>query len=229
MFYDLHIHSGLSPCADDDMSPQNIVRMAKLKGLDLISVCDHNSLRQQEVMAQVAKAHHLNYLYGIELQTKEEVHVLAYFKNAEDLPSMQQWITHNQMKVHNRPNFFGHQYVYDTDDHIVSEEEHALIFSLNVDLDETLSAIKRHHGKAVLAHIYGRKNGIITQLGFIPNGLKIDGIEVSDPNDLDQFHQEYPQLKDLPCFINSDAHNLMSISEATHSLSDSALAAFWGK
>ena len=227
MFYDLHIHSGLSPCADDDMSPQNIVRMAKLKGLDLISVCDHNSLKQQEVMVQVAKAHHLNYLVGIELQTKEEVHVLAYFKNPEDLPSMQSWITHNQMKVHNRPSFFGHQYLYDPQDQVIGEEDLALIFSLNVDLDETLSAIKRHHGKAVLAHIYGRKNGIITQLGFIPSGLKIDGVEVSDPNDLDRFQKEYPHLKDLPCFINSDAHCLTSISEAIHRLSDNAASAFW--
>ena len=91
MYYDLHIHSGLSPCADDDMSPQNIIQMAKLKGLDLISICDHNSLKQQAVMAEVAQAHHLNYLYGIELQTKEEVHILAYFKDPSELPGMQAW------------------------------------------------------------------------------------------------------------------------------------------
>lgn len=228
MFYDLHIHSGLSPCADDDMSPHNIVQMAKLKGLDLISVCDHNSLRQQAVMAQVAKAHHLHYLYGAELQTKEEVHVLAYFKDPTDLTGMEQWLHHVQMKVQNRSNFFGHQYVYDEKDRIVDEEKIALIFSLNATLTETLHAIHSHHGKAVLAHIYGRKNGIVTQLGFIPDDLPFDGIEVSSEADQARFISEYPQYRDRPCFINSDAHTLSAIAEAQQALSPQAHKQLWG-
>ena len=31
---DLHIHTALSPCGDMDMTPNNIVNMAQLKGLD---------------------------------------------------------------------------------------------------------------------------------------------------------------------------------------------------
>lgn len=228
MYYDLHIHSGLSPCADDDMSPQNIVRMAKLKGLQLISICDHNSLKQQAVLAEVAKAHHLHYLYGIELQTKEEVHVLAYFKDPADLEPMQEWLTHVQMKVQNRANFFGHQYLYDQHDHIVDEEKVALIFSLNASLSECLHTIHTHHGKAVLAHIYGRKNGIVTQLGFIPDDLQIDGIEVSSETDLDRLRQEYPQLAHIPTLINSDAHALINIHEATYALTNAAQQSLWG-
>lgn len=229
MFYDLHIHSGLSPCADDDMSPQNIVRMAKLKGLDLIAVCDHNSLKQQTVMAEVAKTHHLRYLYGIEIQTKEEVHVLAYFRDPEDIEPMQQWISQVQMKVPNRANFFGHQYLFDRDDHIIDEEKLALIFSLNASLTQCLHAIHAHHGKAVLAHIYGRKNGIVTQLGFIPKELPIDGVEVAQESDLPRFIREYPELNALPCFLNSDAHNLTDIHEALYALSPGAQKALWGQ
>jgi len=227
MFYDLHIHSGLSPCADDDMSPQNIIQMAKLKGLDLISICDHNSLKQQIVLAQVAQQHHLHYLYGIEIQTKEEVHVLAYFKDEHDLPLMQEWINHNQRKVFNRPNFFGHQYLYDHQDRIIEEEKVALIFSLNVSLENCLDVIHSHHGKAVLAHIYGRKNGIITQLGFIPHGLSIDGIEVIQEDEIKRFATEYPTLSTLPCFVNSDAHTLSAIHEATMTLGSKAQEIFW--
>ncbi len=227
MFYDLHIHSGLSPCADDDMSPQNIIQMAKLKGLDLISICDHNSLKQQAVLAEVAKAHHLNYLYGIELQTKEEVHILAYFKDPTDLPGMQAWINHVQVKVMNRPNFFGRQVLYDSQDEILDEEPIALIFSLNVSLSDCLDAIHDHHGLAVLAHIYGRKNGIVTQLGFIPKNLDIDGIEITQEADQARFITEYPNYSDLPCFINSDAHTLSAIHEATYCLSPQAEKSFW--
>ena len=140
---------------------------------------------------------------------------------------MQQWIDHVQMKVQNRSNFFGHQYLYDDQDNITSEEKIALIFSLNASLTETVTAIRAHHGKAVLAHIYGRKNGIITQLGFIPRELDIDGIEVSDEKDLKRFISEYPDLQRLPCFINSDAHTLSAIHEATYDLSLSAQKRFW--
>jgi 3',5'-nucleoside bisphosphate phosphatase len=227
MFYDLHIHSGLSPCADDDMSPHNIIQMAKLKGLELISICDHNSLKQQAVLAQVAKDHQLNYLSGIELQTKEEVHVLAYFKDPSDLPAMQSWINHVQVKVMNRPNFFGNQVLYDTQDNIIAEEPIALIFSLNCSLSECLEAIHSHHGLAVLAHIYGRKNGIVTQLGFIPANLNIDGIELTQEADQARFIKEYPQYADLPCFFNSDAHTLSAIHEAIAVLSPQAEKSFW--
>ncbi len=229
MFYDLHIHSGLSPCADDDMSPQNIIQMAKLKGLDLISICDHNSLKQQVLCGKVAKQHHLNYLYGVEIQTKEEVHVLAYFRNEADLPEMQAWLTHVQMKVMNRSNFFGHQYLYDKEDNIIEEEKLALIFSLNASLEETIDKIHIHHGLAVLAHIYGRKNGIMTQLGFIPKGLPIDGVELVHEEEIDRFLKEYPTYIDLPCFVNSDAHNLSDIHEASLALTPRAQKIFWRK
>jgi predicted metal-dependent phosphoesterase TrpH len=229
MFYDLHIHSGLSPCADDDMSPQNIVQMAKLKGLDIISICDHNSLRQQAVMAKVAKEHDLLYLFGLEIQTKEEVHILAYFRNQKDLPRMQSWLTHHQMKVMNRSNFFGHQYLYNSKDEIIDEEKNALIFSIRASLEECIEAIHSNHGLAVLAHIYGRKNGIMHQLGFIPLNLPIDGVEVVHEEEIQRFTQEYPQYENIPCLVNSDAHSLSMIHEAKLVLSPIAQKRFRGK
>ena len=132
------------------------------------------------------------------------------------------------MKVQNRSNFFGHQYLYDEKDRIVDEEKIALIFSLNATLTETLTAIKSHHGKAVLAHIYGRKNGIVTQLGFIPEGLVFDGIEVKDEADKARFISEYPQYRHVPCFINSDAHTLSAIAEANQVLSPQTQKDLWG-
>ena len=141
---------------------------------------------------------------------------------------MQRWLRHVQMKVQNRPNFFGHQYLYDQEDHIVDEENIALIFSLNTTLTDCLHTIRLHHGKAVLAHIYGRKNGIITQLGFIPDELEIDGIEVKDEEELERFRQEYPKYSNLPCLLNSDAHTLTSIHEASYTLSTAAKQSLWG-
>ncbi|MEI7668212.1 MAG: PHP domain-containing protein, partial [Erysipelotrichaceae bacterium] len=119
MNYDLHIHSGLSPCAEDDMSPNNIVKMAKLNKLDVIAICDHNSLKQQAIIAQVAKLEDLNYVYGIELQSIEEVHILAYFKDETECELMQKWVISVQTNLLNKPEYFGNQYLYDDKDEII--------------------------------------------------------------------------------------------------------------
>jgi len=227
MNYDLHIHSGLSPCAEDEMSPNNIVRMAKLNQLDLIAVCDHNSLKQQAILAHVAKMAHLNYLYGLELQSIEEVHILAYFKHQDECQKMQAWLQSVQSDQVNKPEYFGNQNLYGIEDEIIGYEEVALIHSLNANLDECITVIHQNHGKAVLAHIYDRRNGIIEQLGFIPSQLNIDGIELNQVKDIERFKLEYPQYSELPCFINSDAHRLSEIKECAYPISTSEYEAFW--
>lgn len=211
MNYDLHIHSGLSPCAEDEMSPNNIAQMAKLHHIDLISVCDHNCLLQQETMAKIAKQYGLRYWYGVELTSKEEVHLLAYFNRFKDVSDFQKEIDECHGSVRNKPSLFGHQWIYDENDLRIKEVQHLLLQALPLSLDELIQRIHKHYGKAVLAHIYGRENGIIHQLGFIPSNLAIDGIEIKSLDDYPQFKKDYPNLLYLPIFINSDAHRLVDI------------------
>jgi predicted metal-dependent phosphoesterase TrpH len=227
MFYDLHIHSGLSPCGDKAMTPHNIARMAQLKGLQLISVTDHNSLKQQQVMAEIAHAYGLTYLYGVELQSQEEVHILGYFSTEKAALAMQHWIEDHQIKVKNRPNYFGEQVLYNHQDEVIDDEPVALIFSLNASLESCIKAIHNKGGRAVLAHLYGRKYGLIQQLGFIPEGLAIDGVELCDPREVPFFKNEYPQYAHLPILCNSDAHQLGDIHEARFQLDDPTITA-WG-
>jgi PHP family Zn ribbon phosphoesterase len=227
MNYDLHIHSGLSPCAEDDMSPNNIVRMAKLNKLDVIAVCDHNSLKQQAIIAHVAKMENLTTVYGLELQSIEEVHILAYFKDESDCRLMQSWINSVQISRLNKPEYFGNQFLYDAQDEIIDSEEIALINSLNAKLDTCIELIHQCHGKAVLAHIYDRSNGIIEQLGFIPNNLLVDGIELNKAEDIKRFNLDYPHYQDLPCFINSDAHRLSDIKACAYPISPLTYESFW--
>lgn len=209
------------------MTPHNIARMAVLKGLQVIAVTDHNSLKQQHVMAEVARQYGLTYLYGVEIQSQEEVHILGYFTSEKDVDAMQRWIEDHQIKVKNRPAYFGEQILYDTNDQIIEEEPVALIFSLNASLESCIKAIHHKGGKAVLAHLYGRKYGLIQQLGFIPEGLRIDGVELCDPREVPFFKNEYPQYAQLPILCNSDAHRLGDIHEARFRLDDPTLRA-WG-
>ncbi len=221
MKYDLHIHSGLSPCAEDEMSPNNIVQMAKLHHLDLISVCDHNSTLQQEVLSKVAQKHGIEYWFGIEINTIEEVHVCAYFKKFDHIQRFQSTLNHYFRKIENKKDIFGNQFVYDENDNRIDEYPYLLLNSLDLSLENCIRFIHQNHGKAVLAHIYGRENGIIQQLGFIPENIYIDGVEVTTAEEIKRFETEYPQYQNLPILINSDAHRLCDIIKDTHELPQS--------
>lgn len=230
MFYDLHIHSGLSPCANDDMSPNNIAGMAMLKGLQLIAVTDHNSLKQQRVMKDAAARYGLSYIYGVEVQTLEEVHVLAYFQKLENADQFQKWLEARLLPIKNDIQYFGHQYIFDIEDQVVENEPILLLQSVMADIDETMTAIHECHGIAVLAHVLDRSNSITTQLGFIPEALAFDGIEIKQASDYQRVMEMHPWIsKEIFWLIDSDAHQLIDISEAEHNLDPEVLNQVWRK
>lgn len=230
MYYDLHIHSCLSPCSNDDMTPNNIANMACIKGLDVISVTDHNSLKQQRVMKKVCDAIGIKYIYGTELQTIEEVHVLAYFKRYEDVILMSSYVEQHRMKVENNKEFFGHQYLMNEKDEIIGEEDDLLLVSLDVSLEEIIDVIHFYHGRVVLAHVLDRSNSITNQLGFIPKGLNFDALEVKDSLQQARVLKMHPHLskEDTIFLFNSDAHQLIDISEKEAYLTHRSQEMFWG-
>ena len=117
---DLHIHSALSPCADDDMTPNNIVNMAILKKLDAIAVTDHNSCDNAEAIVKLAGSQ-LIVVPGMEVETKEEVHVLCYFEDVDKLLDFGELIRTKLPSVANIPQIFGNQLIIDENDQIIGE------------------------------------------------------------------------------------------------------------
>ena len=81
--YDLHLHSCLSPCGDDDMTPANIVGMAAVMGLELIALTDHNSAKNCPAFLKMAEEYGILALPGMELTTEEEVHVVCLFSELD--------------------------------------------------------------------------------------------------------------------------------------------------
>ena len=223
IYYDLHIHSCLSPCANDDMTANNIVNMALIKGLNLISVCDHNSLLMQRTLAKVAHQKGLAYLYGVELQTIEDVHCLVYFTNDEYLDEFQNYIDEHLIKMVNIPEYFGNQLIRDENDEVISCQKNLLITSLDISINDLAKEIRKYEALMVLAHINGRKNSILTQLGFIPSDLEFDGVEITD---LSLDDKVYQQIKFKPIFKSSDAHTLEAINEAINYIDLKELALY---
>ncbi len=230
MFYDLHMHSCLSPCAEDEMTPNNIVNMAFIKGLDLIAVTDHNSTKQLPAVAKAAENIGMKMLYGAELQTIEEVHVLGLFNTLEKSQVFQKWIDERMPDVPNDEDFFGHQWIMNEMDEKIADEPRLLLVSLNATLEECTDAIHAHGGRVILAHVLDRQNSVTNQLGFIPMDLPYDGLEVKNEEQRLRVIESNPWVTEDSTywFIDSDAHRLTDMSEPDHFLRDSVYQKLWG-
>ena len=167
-FADLHIHSCLSPCGDEDMTPANICGMAKLKGLDAIAICDHNSARNLPAAQELCDAYGLLLLPGMEITTREEVHLLGYFETVEAALAFGEMLRGHLPNKKNKPQFFGRQLVMNSDDEIIGEEEALLIGATNLPLAEAAAQVTAFGGVPVPAHINRGANGLLINLGLMP-------------------------------------------------------------
>lgn len=213
MFVDLHIHSCLSPCADDDMTPANICGMAKLKELDAIAVTDHNTARNLPFVKEAADYFGLILLPGMEITTREEVHLLGYFPDVPSAVEAGEFFSGHLPRMKNRPDFFGHQYVMNTDDQIVAEEERLLIGATDLSLAECTGEVRRRGGIAVPAHINRGSNGLLVNLGLMPEEPSFPLVETWAELPINE-----ELLRGRGVLNASDAHQLGSIREAVFAL-----------
>lgn len=229
MKVDLHIHSALSPCANDDMTPHNIVNMAKLCGLECISVCDHNTIKQQAIMAKVADELGLKYVYGIEVQSIEEVHVCCYFENENDCLEFGCWIDHHLSLIKNELQYFGNQWICNENDEFIKQEPKMLLQSVSKSLEEICGYCHMHHGIMSLAHVCDKTNSIMTQLGFIPQNLKFDCIEIKSEKQKEMILQIHPWIQNVFWLKNSDAHYLQDIGIYEDDVNQQLFEELWRK
>ena len=210
---DFHIHSALSPCADDDMTPNNIVNMAILKGLDVIALTDHNSCKNVNAIMEVAKKQGLMVIPGMEVQTKEEVHILCLFKDLNIAMKFDE-IVHNCLpNTVNEEQVFGRQLIMNSQDKIMGKEKKLLISSCSLSIDDVFSLVRAFGGFCIPAHIDRTAYSIISNLGFIPPSLGIKTVEISKKSSPESIIKKFSYLKNYNFIISSDAHYLWDISE----------------
>ncbi len=208
-YYDLHIHSDLSPCGSNDMTPNNIINMSLLKGLNIISVTDHNTTSNLPAVMEASEGTGIEVIPGIEVNTKEEVHVLCYFKNLENAMEFGSIIYDSIPDVKNNTNTFGEQNIYNYKDEIKGSLEKLLINASSYTIEEIYSIAKKYNGIMIPAHINKMSNSILGVLGFIPFNLRIDFVEVYSKLPIsNKITEKYRVI------YNSDAHQLIDISEA---------------
>ncbi len=196
------------------MSPLNIVKAAIAKKLDLISVTDHNSTRQSAIMAKTAEDFGIAYIYGVEVATKEEIHLLCYFEDFREVSKFQIFLDENMLKIKNKPEKFGYQVVVDEDENIVYEEENLLISAIDLSIDEIIEKVRSLAGVIVPAHIDKGKFSLISQLGFIPLELDYDALEITKRANRSELQKKFFIGDEKPFLRRSHAHYLADIGSS---------------
>ena len=216
MKFDLHIHSCLSPCANLEMSPSEIVARAVAAGIDGIALTDHQSARNTPAIAECARRAGLKCLFGMEVQTAEEVHTVALFDTTEQALALTDWVYAAMPKRVNDPETFGDQPVVTWDDDIVEMEWRILAMGCRRTIPETAAKVHELDGLYIAAHIDRPNFSVISALGAIPEPPPttncqqpttkyFDAVELSRTADESLW---LPKAAGYAVIRSSDAHNL---------------------
>jgi len=208
---DLHIHTVLSPCGDFSMAPKKIIERAKLNNIDIIAITDHHIVENYPAVKYWGDKMGIIVLPGMEIQTKEEVHVIGIFEDYIYALNFQEYIWKYLPDLKNDENLFGIQVVVNEKEEVERIEERLLSTSINISIENVIDMIRNERGISILAHVDKPVYSIISNLGFIPEFLYYDAIEISRNKSPEKFWQEYPYLRDKPLIISSDAHFINDI------------------
>ena len=212
--YDLHIHSSLSPCADNDMTPNNIVNMSILKGLDVIAITDHNSCANVHAVLKCAQNTSLLVIPGMELETAEEIHVVCLFPDIEKAKMMQNLVYSRLPNIRNKENIFGEQLILNEFDELISKEDRLLLISTSITINEVFQIVNQQlSGIAIPAHIDRQANSILSSFGIMPEDIVIECVEISDKNAENIVLAKDSKINNMKKIYSSDAHYLWNIHE----------------
>ena len=218
LYYDLHLHSCLSPCGDDDMTPANIVGMAAIKGLDVIALTDHNSCKN----CPAAIFHGQNYgvivIPGMELCTAEEVTVICLFETLSSALTFDEYVYEHLLPIQNREEIFGKQQIMNEKDEVIGTVENLLINATDIPFDAVVPLVASYGGIAYPAHIDKSSTSQLSNLGFVPPDSTFTCAEVHDLKNLHRIQREHPYFLNCNIVSSSDAHYLEDIREPEYQL-----------
>jgi 3',5'-nucleoside bisphosphate phosphatase len=205
---DLHVHTVASPCAEIEMLPSLIVERAVSLGSDCIAITDHNTAENVETVQRCALGKHLAIIPGMEVQTREEAHVLCLFDTLTQVLRWQEIVYAALPAIKNREDVFGAQLVVDENDQFVRMIDRLLLVATSLSVNQVVDKVTQLGGIVIAAHVDRQAYSLLTVLGFIPDDLGLVGLEISRAKRISEARIKYPQLQGWPLVTNSDAHRL---------------------
>lgn len=215
-YYDLHVHSCLSPCGDNDNTPNNLAGMAAVKGLQVLALTDHNTCGNCPAFYAACKKQGIIPIAGMELTTAEDIHLVCLFPSLEDAMAFHEAVQDHRIKIPNRPDIFGEQWILDEDDNPLGTEGYLLLNATDLSLEDATALVTQMNGLAYPAHIDRDSNGIVATLGFFPDQPDFSCVEYREKAKQEEWEQRFPLLKNKPVVVSSDAHYLWDMNEPEH-------------
>ncbi|MBQ7741264.1 MAG: PHP domain-containing protein [Eubacterium sp.] len=211
-YYDLHIHSCLSPCADNDNTPNNLAGMASLCKLDIIALTDHNSAKNCPAFFEACGRYGITPVAGMELTTAEDIHAICLFEELEGALEFDTALQSRRMLIPNRTDIFGEQLILDGGDNVIESEEYFLSNATDISLDEAPKLVEKYSGICYPAHIDRQANGVISVLGTFPETPEFRCIEFNLAENAEEYIKKY-KLTGKKIIVSSDAHYLTELKD----------------
>lgn len=218
LYYDFHLHSCLSPCGDNDMTPYNLVNMAKILGMDTIALTDHNTAQNCRAAIKVGEEIGLTVIPGMELCTSEEVHVVCLFDDVVNAEAFTDYVLSTVPPVKNRADIFGEQLIMDDGDGIIGTQDLLLTTASGISIEKAVQIVGEYGGICYPAHIDRSSYSVISNLGMITPEMGFKAVEMTAQADQNEFKGRYPIIKDMPVIVSSDAHYLENMKEAENTI-----------
>ena len=217
-YYDLHLHSCLSPCGDMDMTPNNLINMAKLLGLDVIALTDHNTSHNCEAAMKVGDEIGLLVIPGMELTTSEDIHAVCLFPTLEKALAFSDYVDQNRIHIKNKAEIYGRQVIMNENDEEIGEIEDLLLPGSFIGMYEAYSKAKAFGGICYPAHIDRDSLSILSVLGEIDPYCGFKTAELADISKLPELKKQHPILNELNIITCSDAHYLENMKDAANTI-----------
>lgn len=200
------------------MTPYNLVNMAKILGLDIIALTDHNSAQNCRAAMTVGESVGLTVVPGMELCTSEEVHIVCLFDDVNNAEAFSDYVLSTVPPVKNRPEIFGDQLMMNGGDGIVGTQELLLTTASGISIENAVETVGQYGGVCYPAHIDRSSYSVISNLGMIIDEMNFAAVEMTENTDQNEYRSKYPIIKDMPVFVSSDAHYLENMREAKHTI-----------
>ena len=237
---DFHIHTLLSPCAEIEMTPHHIVMRAAQYGVDAVAITDHNASANAAAAVEAAKNYGVKVFPGMEVECREEAHIVVLFDTLEQLAAWQKIVDANMSGLKNNAERFGAQFIVDDDDNFIAEEERMLLGPLKLPAAEVIQKVNAMGGMAIAAHVDRPAYSLLLQLGFLPSDMGLAAAEISSAGIRELKEQKLKlALGGLNYVTDSDAHmmdsfingpkNLITVKSLTVAELKLALAAEGGR
>lgn len=213
LYYDLHLHSCLSPCGDNEMTPYNLVNLARLLGYDIIALTDHNTCGNCESAMKVGEKIGITVVPGMEICTSEEIHCICLLPDLDSALRFSAFVYGTLPKIKNKEKIFGEQLLVDCEDNILGKEEILLTTASSISIERLPDIVNDYGGVCFPAHIDRSSYSIISALGDFSKELKVGSFELTPHADQGYYLEKYQGTKNKIILKSSDAHYLENMPE----------------